>query len=363
MMRRAVCRMLSVISSLMIGLGIVIVLPASADTNTGTLHLWCEEDGVILEDMEWEIYRVGSRDGDAFRLEGDFSHYAITLGDPSVPMDQWDADDLNASAFTLWHYSQIDDIPCVASGKTDQEGKVDFPGLTDGLYLVCGSRMERGNTTYIPSPLFFEMNGQPENNLNAFPKIEELTLEETVAEYSVRKVWANDENQPWDRSTSITVELYKNGVLANTVVLNEENDWRYDWTDQMGEEWFVKEKIIPPHYTVSVSGNLTQYIIVNTYNNTFDSSSTDTTSTVSTDVLSTDTQTTEVTVSTDQQTKPTFTTVKQETQTPMSTITSVSETTQEKLPQTGQLWWPVLPLAGGGLFLLTIGLRRKDKDE
>ena len=126
MKRSTVCRMMSVICSLMMVLGVVIGFPASAATKTGTLHVWCEEDGVILNGMDWKIYRVGSRDGDGFRLEGAYSHYDITLGDPDVPMDQWNADDLNAVAQTLWHYSKIDGIECQAEGTTDSSGKVDF---------------------------------------------------------------------------------------------------------------------------------------------------------------------------------------------------------------------------------------------
>ena len=127
-------------------------------------------------------------------------------------------------------------------------------------------------------------------------------------------------------------------------------------------------KIIPPHYTVSVSGNLTQYIIVNTYNETFDDSSIDTgTTAVSTDDVSKDTQTTAVTMDTAVQTTPVTSGTVGETQatstTTTTTTTATPESSEEKLPQTGQLWWPVLPLAGGGLLLLTIGLRRKDNDE
>lgn len=50
----------------------------------------------------------------------------------------------------------------------------------------------------------------------------------------------------------------------------------------------------------------------------------------------------------------------------ISTSTSAAATTTGSgLPQTGQLWWPVLPLALGGITLICIGLltRKKNGDE
>ena len=48
-----------------------------------------------------------------------------------------------------------------------------------------------------------------------------------------------------------------------------------------------------------------------------------------------------------------------------TTVTAVTTVPQDKIVQTGQLWWPVPALAGGGILLLGIGaaLRKKEDEE
>lgn len=365
MNKQLIRRIAACIPALVLVLFCLAGLGASADdTGGGTLHLFCEQEGVVLDGMDWQIYRVGSRVDNSFRLEGDFKDYPVTLGDPKIPMDQWDVDELGAAAQTLRTYAVLDEIPCLAAGTTNQNGAVDFKGLADGLYLVSGTRLVKGAYTYVPSPLFFEMRGDEVSELNAFPKIVYLTLNEDDAQYTVEKVWANDEHQPWLRTTFITVELYRDGKLSGTVDLNEENGWRYAWSDESGHEWLVKEKVIPPHYTVSVLGTVTQYKIVNTYSDTFDDSSEDhqtTTAPVTTDDIAQDSQTTTVTTAVTDGT--TGSTPEGSGTTTMTTTTTTTTTTEDTLPQTGQLWWPILPLAGGGILLLTLGILSGRKDD
>ena len=48
------------------------------------------------------------------------------------------------------------------------------------------------------------------------------------------------------------------------------------------------------------------------------------------------------------------------------TTTTATSAKDPKLPQTGQLWWPIFPLTAGGLVFLVAGLivpNRKDDDE
>ena len=43
--------------------------------------------------------------------------------------------------------------------------------------------------------------------------------------------------------------------------------------------------------------------------------------------------------------------------------TSITTAPAEKLPQTGQLWWPVPLLAGGGIVFIAMGLRIRSRKE
>ena len=121
------------------------------------------------------------------------------------------------------------------------------------------------------------------------------------------------------------------------VTLSAENDWEYRWdTLDVQSEWLVAEREIPVDYEVMIDYNQSQFLIRNTYHHS---------------------QETEVTT-----TPPAVTTATTAT-TPPPQITT---TAPEKLVQTGQLWWPVLPLSLGGVVLIGAGISMrsgKKKDE
>ena len=379
----------------------LMLIPASAAEKTGTLELWCVKDQDIVDGMHWQIYRVGHRDKNDYVFEDRFANYKPTLGDRTKPMLEWDAETVSGAAETLRVYAITEELPNRGEGNTDEFGKLQFGGLEDGLYLVVGEILKKGTKTYIPSAIFFEMNGQEQAHLNAFPKIILETLDKQTADYSVRKVWANDKNQPPDESTYIVSELYRDGKLRETVRLDNSNNWTYEWSDEAGHEWLVKEKEIPKNYSVVYRGNHTQYVIVNTYENPRDdSSSTDvnttpaastTTSdksvidrqtTINTGTQTTAVQTTAASAGFTTKVMDTGTTARRTTdRTPQYTTTHTVTTgvtyppgspggntpgtpASPNLPQTGQLWWPVPLLAGGGIVLFGVGLRlhRKDRE-
>ncbi|MGI5887835.1 MAG: Cna B-type domain-containing protein [Oscillospiraceae bacterium] len=89
---------------------------------------------------------------------------------------------------------------------------------------------------------------------------------------SVAKVWDDSSNQVGKRPDSVTVQLYADGEASgDAVVLNEENDWTYCWTDldvyADGEEitYTVEETDVPDGYTSIVSGDSSSgFTITNT---------------------------------------------------------------------------------------------------
>ena len=66
---------------------------------------------------------------------------------------------------------------------------------------------------------------------------------------TVRKVWDDD---GIDRPEQVTVALLRDGTVAETVVLNQENQWIYSW-GQLDEDsvWTVEEVGVPDGYSVS----------------------------------------------------------------------------------------------------------------
>ena len=375
--------------------GVMGVLIAKA-ADTGSLTLWCVKDDDIVSNMHWQLYRVGHRVADDYVFEGDFAGYRATLGDKTKPMLEWDTDTVATAGETLKVFSIVDKIDPRADGYTNSSGAVTFDGLEDGLYLVWGDILKVGDTTYIPSAIFFEMRGDDASVLNAYPKIVLRTLSAESYNYSVRKVWENDEDQPWNRAVSITVERYRDNKYYDEIELSENNEWTFEWEDSDDHNWFVNEKVIPENYTVSYKDNHTQYLIINTYDtptddssitdiqttkvtddnwtdiNTTTSKSTDDNSTETTSVNTTalhrsDTNTTtnpDHTTNSNNTTANNNTTPKSSTRTTNTQTTSIQTTvTEEKVPQTGQLWWPVPGLAVGGMLFFGMGLRITKKDD
>lgn len=375
----------------MAGLWATVLTAKAADT--GSLTLWCIKDDDIVVNMHWQIYRVGYRSNDDYIFEGGFAGYRATLGDKTKPMLEWDTETVAAAGEALKKKTIANKIVPRADGYTNSSGAVTFDGLENGLYLVWGDILKVGDITYIPSAIFFEVSGEDANVLNAYPKIVLRTLSEISVNHSVRKIWENDEYQPWNRAVSIIVERYRDNQYYDDIELSEKNNWTFEWEDEAVHTWFVYEKVIPEHYTVSYKDNHTQYLIINTFESPSDSSSdTDIRTTATTDGNRTDTQTTTTNIAADNgtdttsvnttalngtdiktSTNPINNTTANKNSTPNNNTTpnnsstrttSVQTTvTEEKLPQTGQLWWPVPCLAVGGLLFFGVGLKITKKDD
>lgn len=119
---------------------------------------------------------------------------------------------------------------------------------------------------------------------------------------TVKKVW---DDSGKDRPTSVTVQLYENGTVRDTVTLSAGNNWMYTWNDLAGDStWDVKERNIPKGYTAYYS----------------------------------------------------------------RTGNTITVTNTVSLIQTGQLVWPIPVLAGAGVLFFTLGwvmvfAKRKENEE
>jgi len=112
----------------------------------------------------------------------------------------------------------------------------------------------------------------------------------------VQKIW-KDEGHEAERPKEIQVILLRDGEVYETVILNEANQWNYQWTDLDGTyEWTVEELTELDKYTSSVTRDGNTFLITNTYS---------------------------------------------------------------EIPQTGQLWWPVPILIALGMGLIVLGLLRR----
>ena len=135
------------------------------------------------------------------------------------------------------------------------------------------------------------------------------------------KIWKEEEGGD-NRPSEIILQLLKDGDVYGEAVLSRENNWRYRWTGlPKAAQWTVVEKTVPDGYTVEVERNGNTFGVTNTR-------------------IETPSPTPE----------------------PEASIPPTpTQPPENKVPQTGQLWWPVPLLAMAGILFLVIGMVLKRK--
>ena len=270
-----------------------------------------QKSGTIIPGAKFDIYRVADVNVDArMTLTDTFYHYPINLDD--LDQSGWDV-----LATTLKGYVWADALSPEVSGETADDGTMTVT-LKPGLYLVIGYRRTVGEYTYSAAPfLVFLPGSDAEQNIwdyvvTAYPKaIAEKNPvddpDDRLISRKVLKIW-NDSGKESSRPNEITVQLMCDGKLYDTVKLNAKNNWRYAWDNlERNHDWLVTEKSVEG-YTQAVTQEGITFTVKNT-------------------------------VTPEKPTDPT-------------------KPTDPSLPQTGLLWWPVLPLLALGLLFVVIGLHR-----
>lgn len=319
------------------------------DTNKDvTLTIQYRDKNQPLTDAVFQIYQIASLDEQGKRMVTDaFQDYPVNIesNDPKV----W-----KSLADTLEGLIAIDNkqIP-MASGKTDQNGNLVFGAdkkLKPGLYLVTGKRHVQGERIYYAKPFLVQLPMQ--DTVSGW--IYEITANSKMESYSTPgggcdgeepvqvsrkalKVW-DDNGQEAIRPQSITVQLLRDGTVYDTVILTEDNNWRYEWPRlSSGYRWTVAEKN-SGDYDVRVSQEGITFVITNTLQEKHPDEETPDGENPSTDEFPEN---------------PTST-GSGEPQEEETIVPGIP--VEEKLPQTGQLWWPVAVLIASGMFFMVVGL-------
>ena len=244
---------------------------------------------------EFRLYLAGAADG-----QDGFLLTGDFAGYPVNPAD-------DGAANTLAIYAARDELTPLQTAVTDEAGIAVFSSLPAGIYLLVGDPITVDRVTYTPTPVLFSLPNREEGDTLSW----DLTMDGKYGEeqlpplldYSVLKIW--QDGGAASRPKSITIDLLQDGKVADTVTLSAENNWAYTWEDlDSGFTWTVAERDIPAGYTVRIQQDGVSFIVTNT--------------------------------------APTTPT-----------------TPGGRLPQTGQLWWPVSIFAVLGLLCLVLGLWRR----
>ena len=282
------------ITAILLGLmTLILLLPARA-LGLGALNTE-QEASLTISSQDGDIPLVGQR-FDLYLVAEPDENGQLTATEQfrnfDLNIDGTDEDGWKALASTLEGYVLRDGLAPAAGAATDEQGLAAFQ-LPCGLYLITTGLHTQNGLIYETEPKF---ESAPEEQ----PETETL---------KVLKVWEDDGNKD-NRPRKITIQLLRDGEVYDTVTLNAENNWRYDWTDlESGHKWNVTEQE-QEGYSVKITREGITFVVTNTY------------------------------------------------KTPSNPPVN-PPSKPPKLPQTGQYWWPVPVLLASGLLLVAVGLVRR----
>ena len=282
-----------------------------------TIEIAYRYDDEPVIGAEFQFYPVGdiTKVGKNYilSLSGEYVDYPVEV-------DGLDDVQFQKAADTLAGYVGLDGHKPMATLTTDAKGNAKLVNLDAGLYLMMGTPLHTEEGVYkvenqlIILPFAENTAGEWEYELTVKPKAEFEYEKSEPLEILVAKVWNDKASGEIHRPTSITVHLLRDGEKFDTVVLDEETNWRHEWVGlDRAYNWSVAEDV-PEKYTVSINLQGTQFIITNT--------------------------------------------CKEPPPTP-----NPSPTPPPTIPQTGQLWWPIPVLFLTGVALIAVGFALGKEDE
>ena len=303
--------------SFIIALSALLLLPALAaeiDTDKDcTLTFESEYDGRPLEGVRYHLYYVAEVSGSSAAMTpvNEFSTYPVSFDCKSTA-------DWEALAQTLVGYVQKDKVSAAYNAVSGDSGEATISGAKCGLYLVIADQMKKDNNQYSSQPfLIFLPDKDPQSDdwnytVTAKPKFSCVSIPEKTITKKVVKVW-DDKGSESSRPEEITVILYRDGKKYSEVKLNSANRWVYEWTGLPADgDYSVVEKV-PSGYQVKIEVLGNAFRITNSKH-----------------VLPTP-----------------------------PTPSKVTPKPSGKLPQTGQMWWPVAALGISGLVFVLLGVTMK----
>ena len=235
------------------------------------------DDGSAVQGIHFDVYYfAGVSAGGEYALTGDFVNYPVKIN--GLSGDEW-----RALAETLAAYVDRDGLRPFDSGETNEFGNLYFPNksgeMKPGLYLVLGRTQTVNGLIYTTEPFVAAIPGldaatgdwsyaliaQPKHSSEEPP---DSALDKPVSR-RVIKVWSGDVAE--FRPEEIVVQLLRDGKVYDTVRLTAANNWRYSWPElpKYNDDgslivWRLAEETVD-NYIVSITQEGVVFVVTNTY--------------------------------------------------------------------------------------------------
>ena len=245
--------------------------PISVDTAC-SLTLCYGYEGIPFPDQSVRLYHVAEVSADfRYTLTPPFAASGLSLNGVQTN-SEW-----NVIRSTLEALVLAGNITPTKTAQTDENGQARFTQLTPGLYLTSPVDVVRDDLTCCFDSLLVALpdldpEGLWQYQVTATAKPEALPPihPEEEIQLKVVKLWKGDQERT-DRPERIEVEIFRDGVSYETVILSESNSWSYGWTAKDdGADWKVVERNVPDGYTMTVAQRETTFVITNTRQDTPD---------------------------------------------------------------------------------------------
>ena len=210
--------------------------------------------------------------------------------------------DVQGAANALENRILMDGIEADASNSSDSSYKASFSGLESGIYLVVGKEVFQDGVFYMLQVSLVSLSG----DLSVDLKYE---TSNKASRIHVLKVWKKDNKKSRPKSIEVCL-LRSDGIVVDKVILNSDNQWSNTW-DNLSTlyTYRVMETSVPSGYKESCTREKDTIVLTNTGN-----------------------------------------------------FTDKVEKKDDKLPNSGQLWWPVPVLLFVGLVLFGLGRHFKNEE-
>lgn len=368
-----------------------------------TVHAADKESGAAISGLRFTLYKaadVSCEEGKdiSFSFTDSFLKYdgvvEMNLNPKGINSSDWAQGAENVKSHVLGDAASGANTFETYTAVTDASGIAAFGGVSQGLYLMLGSYEGTAYKSVEVTPSFltipqlsddqaswiYDVAVDAKTKVTIIPtreseseseKESEKESESETVSVSVRKAWSGDDAAGVSerRPESITVNLLDaQGNIVDTQELSTQNGWSFTWTGLTEGEWLVAESNIPEGYSVSQVSEVTDGGKAVTITNTTPPSGVqgvsrdgnNTPSTVDGPGTSTDSGPGNSGVkgaSRERGVKG-----KNRTRNEQGVKGSYREgdtgsvLSAARLPQTGQLWWPVWLLSGIAAAMVVLGL-------